>query len=313
MDPPEHIRLRRLTGRVFCQAFTESALPWVDEALERLLRGPLESGEMEVMAELAGPLPVEVISEFLGVPETDRDFVGQWAGPMFYIFSPTPSQDAPARLNRSIQELENYFGALVEHRRQRPGDDLISQLLQRRDGSDRLSVEEVVANCLLLFSNGIETLTLMLGNALWLMLSHPAQWSDLRSNPELAESAVEECLRYESPSQVVSKSARAGLVLGGVAIPAGHPVFMAVGSANRDPRRFPEPNRFDIRRLDNKHLTFSSGSHSCLGAELARLECRRMMTFLSRYQLELVDQQPAWKESMTLRGLESLHIRLRAE
>ena len=311
MDPPQHIRLRRLTARVFRQAFTESARPWVDSALQRLLQAPLESGQLEVMSQLAGPLPVEVISEFLGIPAQDRNFIGQWAGPMFYIFSPTPSQDAPARLNRSIEELEAYFGALVEQRRRQPGDDLVSQLLELRDGADRLSQSEVVANCLLLFSNGIETLTLMLGNALWLMLSHPEQWSRLRSHPELLESAVEECLRYESPSQIVSKSAKAGLVLGGVAIPPGDPVFMAVGAANRDPRKFKEPGRFDIGRADNKHLTFSSGSHSCLGAELARLECRQMLAYLSQFEVDLLESAPSWKESMTLRGLERLRVSLR--
>jgi pimeloyl-[acyl-carrier protein] synthase len=312
MDPPQHIRLRRLTGRVFREAFTDSACPWVDSALERLLRVPLETGEMEAMSQLAGPLPVEVISEFLGVPPADRALIGQWASPMFYIFSPTPSQDAPARLNRSIEELESYFGDLVEQRRQRPGNDLVSQMLGLRDANDRLSQSEVVANCLLLFSNGIETLALMLGNALWLLLSHPEQWHLLRGRPDLLESAVEECLRYESPSQIVSKSAKDGLVLGGVTIPAGDPVFMAVGAANRDPRKFPDPHRFHITRSPNQHLTFSSGSHSCLGAELARLECRQMLAFLSKCEVELLDDLPSWKESLTLRGLEHLRVRLRA-
>ena len=312
MDPPQHIRLRRLTSKIFRQSFTDSARPWVDDALERLLCEPLRRGGLEAMSELAGPLPVEVISEFLGVPAQDRVYIGQWAGPMFYIFSPTPSQDAPAQLNRSIQELEGYFSGLVEQRRQHPQGDLISQMLALDEEGDRLTQEEVVANCLLLFSNGIETLTLMLGNSLWLMLSHPEQWELLRSRPELVDSAVEECLRFESPSQIVSKSAKEGLVLGGVSIPAGDPVFMVVAAANRDPAQFLEPQRFDITRSPNKHLSFSTGSHSCLGAELARLECRQTLVYLSqRLRLvELEDALPNWKESLTLRGLERLPLRL---
>lgn len=306
LDGPDHIRLRRHIAKAFRDHFEQAEVSVV-ENVDRLLGKARAAGGMDLIKDFARPLPVWVISDYLGLPESDRDYVETYAHDLFYIFSPGTEDDIPRRLNRAVVELEGYFKEWIAHSRRSPKGGLLADLIALADGGD-ISEAELVASCLLLFTNGAETVAHMLGTSLLVLFEHPREMELLRRQPELMENAVEECLRYESPSMIVSKNSGSGLTLDRVVIPPQEPIFAVVGSANRDPSVFENPHTFQIDREPNKHLSFSSGRHSCLGAALARAQAKVALSELLALPGLRLDGEPHWKESITLRGLESLPV-----
>jgi cytochrome P450 len=314
-DPPDHTRLRALVSQAFTPRVVETLRPHIQAIVDGLLTGPTEAGTMDVIEELAYPLPVTVISELMGVPVADRDTVKGWshaiARALDAIVLPA-SPELIERGRRATTEMAGYFRALAEGRRRRPGEDLLSGLVAAEEAGDRLSEEELLATCILLYVAGHETTVNLVGNGLLALLRHPAESRRLREDPARVPGAIEELLRYDGPVQRVGRIAVADTEIGGVPIPAGALVMSLPGAANRDPAHFAEPDRLDVTRHEPRHLAFGSGIHYCLGAPLARLEAQAAIgTLLRRFPaLTLAVERPVWRPSSTLRGLESLPVAL---
>lgn len=311
-DPPDHTRLRGLVNLAFTPRHVEQLKPRIAALVDDLLAAMAGRQEVDFIADFALPLPVAVIAELLGVPREH--------GPQFSAWSQAiiAASDG-SRINEALivasQEAEAALGAyltdLIAERRQRPQKDMISDLIRARDGANSLSEKELLGTCILLLVAGHETTVNLLGNGLLTLLRHPQQMALLRDNPDLAPTAVEEMLRYESPVQrATQRFAMAPLEIGGQEIEAGQQVSALLGAANRDVSRFSDPERFDIRRKRNRHLAFGFGIHFCLGAPLARVEAALAFPrLLQRFpDLSLLDEAPQWRANTFMRGLRKLRL-----
>ncbi|MDE2363532.1 MAG: cytochrome P450 [Hyphomicrobiales bacterium] len=314
-DPPEHTRLRGLVVRAFTARRVEEMRPRIEQIVASLLDPIAASGAMDVIDDFAHKLPVIVICDMLGIPEEDR---AQFLSPEFRIsgraVDPTPMTRAELDLvNRNIERNRVYFSGLFKRRREEPGDDLTSALLQVSDEKDgRLSEDELYANVSLLFNAGHETTTNLIGNGLLALHRNPDQWKLLVDDPTLAQGAVEELLRYDSSVQLTARKASRDCEIAGNAVRRGDDVMCLLGAANRDPAAYDEPEKLDIRRKNVRPLSFGGGIHTCLGAQLARLEgeiaFRALATRFPNMKLENLDN-PAWRPTITLRRLEHLPAR----
>jgi cytochrome P450 len=314
-DAPKHSRLRLLVSK----AFTPRAVEAMAGNVQRLVDGFLDAvqprGRMDVIADLAYPLPVTVIAEMLGVPPEDRDRFKRWSDDLASIAggsgSPTGLgyQDYQ-RIATSYAEFTAYLGAVVAQRRAQPRNDLLSALAQAEEAGDRLNEDELYANATLLLVAGHETTTNLIGNGTLALLRHPDQLARLKADPSLVPTAVEELLRYDSPVQFTTRLLKDDLTIGGKLLRGGQMVLLLLGAANRDPEHFTDPDRLDVGRADNKHLAFGLGSHFCLGAPLARLEGRIVFeTLLRRLPgLRLDGAAPEYREHFNLRGLKALPV-----
>jgi cytochrome P450 len=314
-DPPDHIRLRALVSKAFTPRVVETLRPRVQAITDRLLYRVAGAGRMDVIEDLAYPLPVTVISELLGVPVGDNDLVKGWSRDVARALDAIALPVGPDVIERgrhASDEMTAYFRSLLEERRRRPGPDLLSGLVEAEEAGDRLTEMELLATCILLYVAGHETTVNLIGNGVLALLRHPAEWRRLRDGPALLPGAVEELLRYDGPVQRTGRMAARDAEISGVAIPAGTLVLGLVGAANRDPAQFVEPDRLDVTRDEPRHLAFGSGIHYCLGAPLARLEAQVAIgTVLRRFPgLALDVERPAWRPSSTLRGLEALPVAL---
>jgi cytochrome P450 len=310
-DPPTHTRLRQLMNTAFTPRAVERLRPRILEVVDDLL-GRIEGhGHMDAIRDFAYPLPVIVIAEMLGVPVDDRDRLKAWSDELaLFVGSSLGAPDKYERARRGVAEMTDYFRGLVAARRRQPRDDLISGLAAAEERGAVLSEDELVATCVLLLFAGHETTTNLIGNGLLALLRHPDQLQALRDDPGLAPSAVEELLRYDGPTQVQTRVAQEDLELSGRSIRRGDRVFLMLNAANRDPARFPEPDRLDLRRPDNHHLAFGYGIHFCIGAPLARLEGQLALTTLVRRltDLALLTATPEWLDSLVFRGVRSLPV-----
>lgn len=276
-DPPRHRQLRNLVTQAFTPRAVEGLRPRITEIVEQLIDKVVEAGEMDVVEDFAVPLPVIVIAELLGIPIEDRALFKHWSDA---IVTGGGSELSPSR---AMSEMATYFTRLAAERSQEPRPDLISALLAARIDGESLTHGELLSFCTLLLIAGNETTTNLIGNAIICLDEHPDMAAGLAADgPRLLDSAIEEVLRYRSPVQSMFRVTRSEVEIGGHAIPAGQPVLAWIGSANRDPLRFPDPDRFDIRRSPNRHLAFGHGIHFCLGAPLARLESRIALEALLR-------------------------------
>lgn len=311
LDPPDHTRLRRLLAKVITETLVVDIRGRIRQIVNELLNPLVDQGEMDIIKDFANLLPVFVIAEILGIPNQDRRLLKEWSSCFFYIFSPMPSTETYQRLNQAILDFSAYLRELVVHRRRQPQRDVISSLIHVRDELGQLSEDELIATCILLFANGEETLAHLIGNGMLALLKSPAQLRMLRNQPTLIKSAVEELLRYDTPAQVVGRTATEIMRWHGRIIPAGDPVFLLLGSANRDPDRFSDPDRLNITREDNDHLGFGGGRHSCLGAGIARAEAQiAINTLLALTQdIVLVSNTVKWRDSIFIRGVDSLPVR----
>jgi cytochrome P450 len=314
LDAPDHTRLRSLVSKAFTPAVVRRLRPRVEELVAGLLDRARERGSIELIADLAYPLPVAVICELLGVPEADRGSFGSWSSDASRLLDRDLDLDEATveRGTAAIVAFTEYFGGLVQQRKQDPRDDLASGLIAVEEAGERLSWEELFATIILLFLAGHETTVNLIGNGMLALLRHPEQLERLRRDPALGPTAVEEVLRYESPVHVTARIATVDLEVGGVPVGAGEQVIVAVAAANRDPAVFADPDQLDVGRRDNRHLSFSAGMHYCLGAALARLEGEVAFGALLREfeTIELADPEPSLRDHFVLRGLRSLPLRL---
>jgi hypothetical protein len=317
-DPPDHTRLRALVSKAFTPRVVEALRGHVEAIVKGLLDRVADQERVDVIEALAYPLPVTVISELLGVPAGDTEQIKEWSRDVARALDAIALPIAPEVIERGSQATEaiaGYFRALADERRQRPGPDLLSGLVQAEEAGDRLNERELLATCLLLYVAGHETTVNLVGNGLLAILRHPEERRRLEADPTLLPAAVEELLRYDGPVQRTGRMAAVDAEIAGVPIPAGALVLGLVGAANRDPAHFAEPDRLDLKRDEPGHLAFGAGIHYCLGASLARLEAQVAIgAILRRFPaLTLAVERPIWRPSSTLRGLESLPVALGRE
>ncbi|MFD3478231.1 cytochrome P450 [Streptomyces sp. NPDC058695] len=308
-DPPDHTRLRRLVSKAFTARRVAELRPRVQEITDGLLDAIVPAGKAELVEDFALPLPVTVISELLGVPVADRNDFHRWTDDMILQGAEPPD---PARMDRAWRQMRSYLTGLLRDKRARPGDDLISALIATRDEGHQLDEDELIAMAFLLLVAGYITTVNLIGSGIAALLAHPDQLQMLRDDPELLPGAVEEFLRYDGPvNPGIARFAREDVAIAGVAIPRGATVLVASAIADRDPARFPDPDRLDITRQDNAHLAFGHGIHYCLGAPLARLEGQIAMgTALRRLphlSLAVPPRELRWR-SGGLRGPERLPV-----
>ena len=313
-DPPDHTRLRRLVSRSFTPRQVERLRPAVHALVDDLLDTLAEKGDVEFMSDFALPLPMAVIGELVGVPAADRAELQPAVRAAAKGIEPVLSEEDTEAAIASISTLGEYFGALLDERRRHPRDDLLSSLVEAWENDDQLSDEEVASTAILLFAAGFETTTNLLGNGLLALLTHPDQLADWRGHPDIGPSAVEELLRFDSPVQFNLRTALEPADLLGEPLARGDRIVILQGAANRDPARFERPEELDLRREANAPLSFGWGIHHCIGAALARMEGEiAFNALLARFpSVELVDNEPSWRPSFTLRGLLELPLRVSA-
>ena len=313
-DPPDHTRLRALVSKAFTPRVIEGMRTHIQDIVDRLLDRVQDSKAMDVIADLAYPLPVTVICEMLGVPAKDQGTIRQWSSDVARSLDAIgmPSDAEMVTRGRAARRaLGDYFHRLLPERRQHPQSDLLSLLIAAEERGDKLSEGELLATCVLLFIAGHETTVNLIGNGVLALLRHPDQLERLSNEPTLIQSAVEELLRYDSPVQRTARMTNTDVEVDGRKIAKGSMVVATIGAANRDPAQFPDPDRLDITRRDNRHIAFGFGIHFCLGAPLARVEGQVALGTLLRRMpgLALQAATPEWRESSTLRGLKALPVR----
>ncbi|MBL6279963.1 cytochrome P450 [Micromonospora fiedleri] len=312
-NPPDHSRMRRLAAGAFTPrriaAMRDVVAAQADELIEAMASAGRGGRPVDFMADFAYPLPVAVICALLGVPAADRPLFRRWAADLTGVLEPEITWDELVVADAGATELVGYFTELVAARRRRPADDLTTALVQAHDAGDRLTGDELLANLVVLLVAGFETTTNLLGNGLAVLLAHPAAADVLRRHPEHAPAYVDELLRYDSPVQLTSRTSSETLRAGGVELPAGSWVLLLLGAANRDPRRYPDPARFDPWRALLSPLSFGAGPHYCLGAGLARLEGQVAFTrLLHRLPALALSGTPRRRSRLTLRGYETLPV-----
>lgn len=314
MDGPAHTRLRTLAAPAFTPARVRRLRERIQDVAEQLLDTVLARGDqsMDLMADLAEPLPAIVTAELLGVPTEDHGKLKDWSvtfAEMLGNFQHNP--DRLGGVLDAAQNLTGYFTDAIERQRHQPREGLIHTLMTSEVDGDRLSDEEVVANCIVTMVGGLETTTNLIGNGVLTLLRHPEHLARLRAQPETIPDAVEELLRFESPSQHTARLAPADMELGGKLIRERQAVIAVMAAGNRDPERFPDPDRLDFDRPDNRrHLAFGWAAHFCFGAALARLEGQIAFETLLRRcpTLRKAEGPLIWRENMGLRGLRSLPL-----
>jgi cytochrome P450 len=312
-DPPDHTRLRKPVTKAFTPRIVGQQEPMVQALVDDLLAGAKREAEREggvdFMRAVAVPLPALVIAVLLGVPQEDWEKFKAWSDNAI-TFDPEAGRRG---LHNSLR-LDRYLRDLISQRRAEPRDDLITALVRARDEDDALTEDELIAQCTVILVGGHETTTVALGSALALLKKQPELWEAMRAQPELVPAVVEECVRLESPFQFNTRVAKEDLEIGGEAVRAGETVWMWVAAANRDPRRFPDPDIIDPHRADGTHLAhlaFGGGVHYCLGAALARLEMRiALATLAQRYpDFRMLDDRVRWRDNIALRGPSALRVR----
>jgi len=311
-DPPDHDRLRGLLQSSFTPKTLESSRERIQRTADTLLDRVVAHGTMDFIREVAFPLPATVIAGLMGAPEDDLEAIKAWADRLAsYLGGAVDARDNFTEASAGVAALVRYFDALLRERERRPSDDLMTLMLRAEHQGDRLTHDEVVANCVLLLFAGHETTTNLLGNGLFHLLRHPAQAALLRADPSLLHHAVEELLRYDGPVPATVKIATEDRWWHGRTIRGGDMVMPFMASANRDPRQFPDPDTLDVCRAPERHVAFAAGMHFCLGAWLARLEARIVLDTVFRRlpDLELASAEVRWKPMIFLRGLESLPLR----
>jgi pimeloyl-[acyl-carrier protein] synthase len=307
LDPPDHTRLRALASAAFTPRRVERLRSHIQEIMDGLLDAVVSKGRMDVIAEFASPAPAIVTAEMLGVPVADHQQLKEWSADfaeMLGNFQHNP--DRFPRVLRSVERMCSYFRSAMEEQRLHPREGLVSAMMEAEVEGAELTEEEIIANLIVTMVGGQETTTNLIGNGVLTLLRNPAEMEHLRSDSSLIPSAVEELLRYESPSQHTARLAAADVELGGKQIRKGQAVIAVMGAANRDPERFPDPDRLDLGRADNRHLAFGWAAHFCFGAALARMEGQiAFETLLRRLPgLSLDTSIPlVWRHNLGLRGL----------
>lgn len=311
MDPPEHSRLRKLLNKGFSPVAIEALRPQVEALVDRMLE-PLKPGmEVDLLQRFANPMPVGIISEMMGVPEALHGTFVDWSRAIaVFRGSPNRTVEHAQAAQEAMIHLTDYFRKTVADRKRQKGSDLISLLIDIEEEGEVLSEEELYAQCVALLFAGHETTRNLIGNGMYTLLQHPEQTAELRENPDMTRSAVEELLRYESPVQFTARVLKEDIEVCGQRIPKKWTILCMLGAANRDPKRFKDPNELDLKRLNNQHLAFSAGPHACIGSQLARLEGQvAILKLVQRFpKMKLAGPRPEWASTFGFRGLKSLPV-----
>ncbi len=310
-DQPYHTRVRSLVNRAFTPRSVELLRPRVRTLVDELVHPLADAGPIDFMSRFAFTLPVIVIAEYLGVPQSGRDLIREWAEDLgAVIFVRGHDDERMARGEKAMTELVEFLRPVVADKRTNPGQDLLTGMVQAEERGDFLSEDEVIANTVLMVFAGHETTMNLLANGMVAFSRFPQEWERLRANPDLAASAAEEALRYDGPIRAMARWAKEPLELGGHHIARGDRLLLVQYGANHDPAGFPNPDRFDIGRTPNRHATFGQGIHTCLGAPLARLEAQEAFTALSaRFpRFEICEDVLEYNPTVVSRSLKQLHI-----
>ena len=276
-DPPLHTRVRALLSPAFTPRALRELEPDLAALIERLLDQAEEKGAFDLIADYASAIPVEVVGTMLGVPRADRGPLRNWSLAILGALEPVTPPDVLARGNAAVSEFSAYLADLISDRRRHPDhydDDVMARLITGSLDGDTLSDDELIQNCIFILNAGHETTTNLISNGAGALFDHPEALADLRANPALIDSAIEEFLRFESSNQLGNRRVDTATTIGGVEMPSGTYIHLCIGGANRDPDEFTDPERLDIRRRPNRHLAFGSGVHACAGMSLARMEGR---------------------------------------
>ncbi|WP_262402518.1 cytochrome P450 [Actinomadura sp. CNU-125] len=309
VEPPTHTRLRRLVSKAFTARMVEGLRPTIGRLAGELAEGLAARGGGDLLAEVAEPLPVNVIAEMLGVPTEDRPLLRPWSADICGMYELNPSEETQRTAVRAAVEFSDYLRGLARSRRDEPRDDLISALAQVVDDGDRLTEDELIGTCVLLLNAGHEATVNATGNGWWSLFRNPDELERLRADPSLVPTAVEELLRYDTPAPMFERWVLEDITVAGTDIPRGAEVALLFASANRDPAVFTDPNRLDLSRDPNPHITFGLGIHYCLGAPLGRIEMAESFGALLRTAPGMrLTAEPKWKPGFVLRGLEALHV-----
>ena len=309
MEPPNHTRVRRLVSKAFTPRFVEGLRPRVQAIMDGLVDGLDGASEFDLLR-VAEPLPVTVIAEMLGVPETDRHHLRPWSADICKMYELKPSTEMQHDAVRASNEFSAYLRELARERKRDPGEDLISQLALAVDEGERLTEDELVGTCVLLLNAGHEATVNSTLLGWWSLFRNPDRLRELRADRSLLPNAIEELLRFDTPLQMFERWVLEPFKIHGVEIPRGAELGLLFGSANRDPSVFDRPDELDLTREPNPHLSFGAGIHFCLGAPLGRQELQvSFATLMDRFpNLELVEE-PRWKPNYVIRGLQGLVVR----
>jgi cytochrome P450 len=311
-DPPNHTRLRALVNKAFTPKMVEGMKVNVQSIADELLDKVMAQGKMDIVQDYSFPLPVTVIAEMLGIPASDREQFKQWSDDITNVLEPTLEIGPLFQAWKAQKALVEYLTPLVEKRRKQPMPDLISALLSAEEKGDRLTTGELFSNIILLLVAGHETTVNLIGNGIIALLKHPDQLQLLKEKPELIGSCVDEVLRYDSSVQMVRRLAMEDVEIDGKVIHQGDMVIILLGAANRDPKRFADPDKFDIQRSDNKYVSFGFGIHHCLGSALAPAEAHIAISSIFQRLPNLKSSLPldqlVYKTPFSLRGVETLPI-----
>jgi cytochrome P450 len=314
MDAPDHTRLRGLVSTAFTPRVIERLRPRIQQLVDELLDAAVGRGSLDIVADLAYPLPVVIISELLGVPPEDHSRFRAWSKELAASLDPelTVPPEILARRLTILQEFGEYFQGLIGDRRRQPAGDLLSALVAVEDQGDRLSEDELLATLILLLVAGHETTVNLIGNGVLALLTHPDQLARLRADPALIRSTVEEVLRWDPPVQLDGRTALEDIAVGGVTVAQGDQAIVLLAAANRDDAHIADGERFDIGRAEIRHLSFAFGAHFCLGAPLARAEAQvALATLVDRFpDLRLADDGVRYRDTLVLRGPEALPVEM---
>ncbi len=313
-DGADHARLRTLVNKAFTPRVVAELRPRVQAIADELLDAAARRGALDAIADFGMPLPIIVIAELLGVPLEARADLKRWSDALVTFLDGTIREKGLVGAANACVEMRAYMDRLFAERRARPREDLISRLLGAREVDDQLSEDELFATVVLVLAAGHETTTNLIGNGLYTLLRHPGEHAKLQAQPDCISSAIEELLRFEPPVTATTRlpMTRAPRTWLGREIAPGDEVVLMLSAANRDPDVFAEPDRLDLARGDNRHLSFGFGAHFCLGAALARLEGQIALgSAVTRFpSMKLVDETPQWRPGIVLRGFSALPIRL---
>jgi len=313
-EPPQHTRLRRLVAGAFARGHVERLRPQIAQLANRLADQVADEGSagsvVDLISSYAGPLPVQVIAELLGVPASDWHLLRPWSNAIVKMYEYDVSAAQKAAAEQAAREFLGYLRELVAVRRRAPEQDLISSLIAEVDSDGaRLTEDELVTTCTLLLNAGHEATVNVVGNGVTALLTHPEQLELLRSSADLLGPAVEELIRYDSPLQLFERTAVADTAIGEVAVEPGQKIAALLGAANRDPAVFAEPDSFRVDRMDNPHLGFGAGIHFCVGAPLARVELQSSVrTLLARFPNLALHRPPVRRPEFVIRGVTSLPV-----
>ncbi len=310
LNPPDHTRMRGLVAKAFKRKSLQEMIPEIQAIAEELIRLKKAQCSLNIVADFANLLPIKVIIKFLGLPEEDLHFLQGWIRDIFRIFDPLNSLKQCELMNKISLDFSAYLQEHINQRRKQPQSDLITALVEVEEGGEKLTDQEIISSCIMLAAAGEGTTASIIGNSILALLNHPDQLALLRQQPNIINKAVEELLRYDSPTQLVLRTARETLEIGEKNINKGDFIILCLGAANRDSQQFFDPDRLDLLRSDNQHIAFATGIHFCLGAALARVEVPIAINALVQQlpNLQLATDKVEYHDNVVTRFLKSLPV-----